>query len=164
LSRLSREQLFISGADNKYGMSQSDVVESRGSYFKITHGSLSISVPYSIFKGNTAVLDPKGVEEFRALLASRYPWLSRYALDIIVENARTGREQKLLETQSVAQRARNLLEKGSIERSLALLDKHIEECPEDAEALYVRGEALCRVGRLEEGYRCISKARLLSRS
>lgn len=141
-----------------------DIVEKSGRYFKIAHGSLSISVPYSIFKGKTAVLDQQGVEEFRTLLSSRYPWLSRFALDIIVENARAKMENDILEMQSVAQRARDLLERGSIELSLALLDKHIEECPEDAEALYVRGEALCRVGQMEEGYRCISKARLLSRS
>jgi hypothetical protein len=145
-------------------MSQRDTVDGKGSYFRIAHGSLSISVPYNIFKGNTAVLDPRGVEEFRILLSSRYPWLSRYALDIIVENARAGRERMIREAQSVAQRARTLLERGSIERALALLDKHMEECLEDAEALYVMGEALCRAGRMEDGYRCISKARLLSRS
>jgi hypothetical protein len=164
MSRTSRGQLFIGGPDNLDGMSQRDIVEKSKRFFRIAHGSLSISVPYSIFKGNTAVLDPEGVEKFRNILSSRYPWLSRYALDIIFENARVEREQKIQQMQSVAQRARGLLDRGFVERSLALLDKHLDQCPDDADALYVRGEALCRIGRMEEGFSCISKARLLSRS
>jgi tetratricopeptide (TPR) repeat protein len=130
--------------------------------FNIDHGKLSLSVPYKLFRGRTAVLDRDQVSGFRSLLSSRYPWLSENALDEILEKARKERERQIVEEKSSGRRARELMERGEIENALRILDHHLESCPEDPDALYVKGEALCRLGRSEEGYRCISAARKYS--
>lgn len=143
-------------------MSKRSCAHAHERYFQIEHGNLTVKVPYSIFKGNTAVLDPAEERRFRHLLSSRYPWLTANALDVIVDNAREERERGVQEMKSVFQKARELMEKDRIEGALGLLDRHLKDYPDDAEALYAKGEALCRLGKKEEGYRCISRARRLS--
>jgi tetratricopeptide (TPR) repeat protein len=143
-------------------MSKRNGADAHGRSFQIEHGNLTVKVPYSIFKGNTAVLDPAGERRFRHLLSSRYPWLTANALDVIVNNAREERERGVQEMKSVFQKARELIEKDRIEGALDLLDRHLKDYPDDAEALYAKGEALCRLGKREEGYRCISRARRLT--
>ena len=133
----------------------------KGIAFEIDHGNLRISVPHSLFKGRTAVLDQGGEESFKGLLSRRYPWLSNYALDIIVENARRERERRVRNEQTIAQRSRDLLDQNRVEAALALLEGHLRAFPNDADALYVKGEALCRLGRRDEGYSCMGKARSL---
>lgn len=120
-------------------MSKRNDIDVNGRFFQMEHGSLTVSVPYSIFKGNTAVLDPVGERRFRNLLSSRYPWLTMNALDVIVNNAREERERRIEEMKTVFQKARELIEKDRIEGALDLLDRHLEDYPDDAEALYAKG-------------------------
>jgi hypothetical protein len=65
-------------------------------FFEIRHGSLTIGIPYDLFKGRTAVPDEEAVERFKGLLRSRYPWLSENALGVIIENARKNREKQIV--------------------------------------------------------------------
>jgi len=143
-------------------MADGGTVKGSDRFFRIEHGNLTVSVPYGLFKGRTAILDEGKVWDFRRLLCSRYPWLSRNALDVIVENAMKERQDQISREQTSARNARTFIESGNPEKALTILNDHLGRCPEDAEALYAKGEALCRLGRTEEGYQCISKARRIT--
>ena len=58
-------------------------------YFTVYHGSLSVNVPRSLFKGMLAVVDGKEADSFYELVRSRYPWITRNSFDVMMEKART---------------------------------------------------------------------------
>jgi hypothetical protein len=96
-------------------------------YLLIEHGRLIIQVPLSIFRGTTAVMDERRVKDFRVMLASRYPWLSSFALDVILENARIEMNSRIRDLRTPIEKARELIDRGAFEESLRLLDSHLRE-------------------------------------
>jgi hypothetical protein len=133
-------------------------------FIKMYHGHLEINVPRRIFRDGTAETDPEEVERFRRTLASRYPWLSRHALDDVVKGAQEAMADHIERSRTAPERARVLLSRDRPSAALKIIEEHLIDNPEDAEAWYVAAEALCKMGRPEEGFRAMGRARSLSRT
>ncbi|KQM11300.1 hypothetical protein AOA80_09075 [Methanomassiliicoccales archaeon RumEn M1] len=132
-------------------------------FIKMYHGRLEINVPRSMFVGNTVELVPEEVERFRRTLSSRYPWLSRYALDEIVKGAQEAMADHMERTKGAVQRAREHLAKGQTRIALRLVEDHLVKEPEDADAWFLAAELLLKMGKGEDGFRAMNRARELSR-
>ncbi|MBM4237578.1 MAG: tetratricopeptide repeat protein, partial [Euryarchaeota archaeon] len=63
---------------------------------------------------------------------------------------------------SETEKARELISAGRFPEALRKMERLLRENPDEADAWYLRGEALCRMGRAEEGHRSIARARELS--
>jgi tetratricopeptide (TPR) repeat protein len=132
-------------------------------FIKIFHGRLEINVPRTMFKGSTAEMVPSEVEKFRVMLLTRYPWLSKYALDEVVKEAREAMVEHIERSKTAVQRARENLSAGRSRVALKIIEDHLVDEPEDAEAWYVAGEVLFKLDRSEDAFRAMSRARELSK-
>ncbi|MDR0309575.1 MAG: tetratricopeptide repeat protein, partial [Candidatus Methanoplasma sp.] len=119
----------------------------------MTHGSLTVSVPKNIFKGDCAVIDQEKAKPFREILKSRYPWLSDNSLDVLMESARKIMVSILDEETNGRSLSRYLDSQGKTEEAIMHLKRYLEKDPENADSWYALGELLCKVGRAEEGYK-----------
>ena len=144
-------------------MKQAARSQDNPNFIKMFHGRLVINVPRSMFRGGTAELVPDEVERFRRTLGSRYPWLSRYALDEIVKGAQDAMADYIERTKDPVQRAREHVAKGRTKVAMRLLEDHLVNEPDDADAWYLAAELLMKLGKGEDGFRAMSRARELSR-
>ena len=126
-------------------------------------GSLEINVPRRMFKDGTAEVIPAEEERFRRTVPARYPWLSRYALDEVVKEAQAAMADHIERSKTVPQRAREHIARGRTRVALRILEEHLIDEPEDAEAWYVTAEVLSKLGRMEDAFRAMTRARELSR-
>lgn len=127
----------------------------------VSHGKLLLTFPRSLFQGPDLVAREPEMSTFLQTVRSRYPWLSENALKVIVKNARRELERVIWEEKKGSRAGRELME-SDLELSIAHLQRHLHENPEDADAWYVLGESLCRAGRQEEGYQAFQRGRRLS--
>lgn len=61
------------------------------------------------------------------------------------------------------QRAREHLAKGQTRIALRLVEDHLVKEPEDADAWFLAAELLLKMGKGEDGFRAMNRARELSR-
>ncbi|NLI74109.1 MAG: hypothetical protein GX369_04980 [Euryarchaeota archaeon] len=132
-------------------------------FIKMYHGRLEINVPKKIFRGRTTELVPEEVVKFRQLLNSRYPWLSRHALDEVIRGAQEAMSDHLERTKDPVQRVREHVEKGRTRVAMKLLEDHLVKNPDDEDAWFLAAELLLKMGKSEDGFRAMAKARELSR-
>lgn len=144
-------------------MKQAARSQDNPNFIKMYHGRLEINVPKRMFKGGTAELVPEEVEKFRGTLSSRYPWLSRYALDEVIKGAQEAMADHIERSKGPVQRAREYAAKGRLRAALRLVEEHLVEAPEDADAWYLAAELMMKLGRGEDGFRAMARARDLSR-
>lgn len=135
------------------------VTREEGEHLVIEHGKLTLRLPRRLFRGGTAAYDEEERGRYREMLSTRYPWLSRHALNEIFERAKKEREKEIIEARGEVGRARALSDGGNLLMALEVLDRHLKKQPDDVNAWYLRGELLCRLGDEKEGYRSIAKAR-----
>ena len=128
-------------------------------YFTVYHGSLSVNVPRSLFKGTLAVVDGKEADSFYELVRSRYPWITRNSFDVMMEKARTEYLRIRDEETGGISTSRRLASEGDKKGAIAHLRQHLEEDPEDADAWMELGKLLCETGNTAEGYKAINEAR-----
>lgn len=135
-------------------------------FIQVRHGKMLINVPKAIFKGRTSALVEGEVAVFKKRLASRYPWLSKYALEVILEEARRTMESILEMERTEVEKARILFAEGRLQRALRMVDERLRIDPQDSDAWYLKGEILFKLGEKEMGYQAFAKARShsLSRS
>jgi Flp pilus assembly protein TadD len=133
-------------------------------FIKMFHGHLEINVPRRMFKDGTAEMVPSEVERFRATVQSRYPWLSRYALDEVVKEAQEAMADHIERSKTAPQRAREQMAHGRTRVALRILEEHLIDEPEDAEAWYVSAEVLFKLNRSEDAFRAMSRARDLAKT
>ena len=143
-------------------MKQAARAQDNPNFIKMFHGRLEINVPKRMFRGGTAEVVPEEAERFRSTLSSRYPWLSRYALDEVVKGAQEAMADHIERSKRPVQRAREHMTKGRTRVALKLLEDHLVEEPEDADAWYLAAELLMKMGKEEDGFRAMSRARQLS--
>ncbi|MDD3397995.1 MAG: tetratricopeptide repeat protein [Candidatus Methanomethylophilaceae archaeon] len=124
---------------------------------------MTLNVPRSLFHGPDVELIPEEVVRFGEQLQSRYPWLSNNALSIIMENACKEMRRVLWEEKRGAVAGRELASRGLLQESISHLRKHVADNPEDVDAWYALGEALCKAGEQEEGYEAFRHGRSLFR-
>ncbi len=131
-------------------------------FIKMYHGRLELKVPRSMFKDGTAETVPSEVERFRQTLTARYPWLSKYALDEVIKEAREAMADHIERSKRAHERAREQLAKGRTKAALKIVEDHLVEEPEDAEAWYVAAEVLFKLNLGEDAFRAMSRARELA--
>ena len=91
----------------------------------VTHGSLTIKVPRSLFKGRDAAPDEEKVRDFRNMLQRRYPWLSQNALDVVMRNARKEMMRVMDEETGGRNTSNRLASKGDYEKAIKHLERRI---------------------------------------
>jgi tetratricopeptide (TPR) repeat protein len=131
-------------------------------FIQVRHGRMLISVPKAIFKGRTSTLVASEAEVFKKRLASRYPWLSKRAIEVILEEAMSTMESILDLERSEVEKARMLFAKGRLQKALSSVEERLRIDPEDADAWYLKGEILFKLGDKEQGYKAFAKARSCS--
>ena len=127
----------------------------------VIHGSMTVKVPRSLFKGSDATPDEEKVADFRNMLQRRYPWLTRNALDVIMRNARKEMLRVMDEETGGRNTSNRLASQGDYEKAIRHLERHLEQNPQDADGWYALGELLCKAGRIEEGYKALNRGRSL---
>ncbi len=118
-----------------------------------------IGVPLKLFKDRSSVMDPSMADDFREKLSARYPWLSKDAVDVILKEAKRVRKEEIGRERTAIQKARDLISTGRYSEATRMLTKHLRSHPDDSDAWLLKGEALCKMGRSEEGFRAISMGR-----
>jgi tetratricopeptide (TPR) repeat protein len=131
-------------------------------FLPVSHGKMVINVPYSVFLNRTYHLAPEKWKELRQNLSVKYPWLSVYALDVVKEEIMDAMKEKILSEKTAAQRARDMVAKDNLQGAISWLEGHFELEPDDADAWYVYGEVLFKIGKKDEGFAALNKARKLS--
>jgi tetratricopeptide (TPR) repeat protein len=133
-------------------------------FIKMFHGHLEINVPRRMFKDGTAEMIPSEVEGFRRTVSARYPWLSKYALDEVVKEAQEAMADHIERSKTAPQRAREQMAHGRTRIALRILEEHLIDQPEDAEAWYASAEVLFKLDRAEDAFRAMNRARELSKT
>jgi len=131
-------------------------------FIKMYHGRLELKVPRKMFKDGTSETVPEEVERFKQTLQARYPWLSRYALDEVIKEAREAMTDHIDRSKKAHERARELLARGRVKAALKVIEDHLIVEPEDAETWYVAAEVLFKLERGEDAFRAMSRARELA--
>jgi len=128
-------------------------------FIEVRHGKMLISVPKGIFRANTSVLKEREAEQFKRQLASRFPWLTKNAIEVVMKEASETMESILDMERGAVDRARALFEKGKYAEALSLLEAYLMECPKDADAWYLKGEIYFKIGKRHEGFSAFARAR-----
>jgi Flp pilus assembly protein TadD len=130
-------------------------------FIEVSHGHLRVNVPLSAYEGTTYHIRPEEAEKLKRMLASRYPWLTQNALKVFIEEAEQAMYDRIQSQLGYMEKARHALQSGNHQRAKRMAERHIEVVPDDADAWYVLGESLCRLGETEEGFAALTKARSL---
>ena len=127
----------------------------------MAHGSLTVNVPRSLFRGNECAYDPAKQAEFGRMLRSRYPWLTEGSLEVFYRTAQ--REMLAVKDEETCGRNGSILleSSGDIEGAIKHLRKFLDDDPDDADSWLALGNLLCKAGRTEEGYKAINRAHSL---
>jgi predicted Zn-dependent protease len=128
-------------------------------FIEVRHGKMLISVPRSIFQGRTSSLRRKEAEEFKQVLASRFPWLSPNAREVVLEEAQETMESILEMERGAVGNAQKLFDEERYVQALTLLEEHLSEHPKDPDAWYLKGEIYFKMGKRSEGFGAFARAR-----
>lgn len=132
-------------------------------FIEVSHGHLKVNVPLTAYEGTTYHVKPEEAEKLKKMLASRYPWLSPNALKVFIEEAEQTMHDRIQSQLGYMEKARHAMQSGNYTRAKRMAERHIEEVPDDADAWYVLGESLCKLGETDEGFAAITKARNLAK-
>ena len=116
----------------------------QANHITVVHGSLTVDVPRSIFKGPECEIDPVKAEPFRKLVQDRYPWVSDSSMDVLLRKARMEMVRVRDEETNGRSHSSNLAAKGKLDEAIAHLRLHLETNPDDADSWYKLGELLCK--------------------
>ena len=120
-----------------------------------------VKVPSDLFSGADGVIDEARALPFRETLKNRYPWVNDNSLDVLMRKA-SQEYVRILDSETKGRAVSKKLEsKGLDEAALAHLERHLEQDPNDADSWYALGDLLCKMGRIEEGYKAYSRGRQL---
>lgn len=128
-------------------------------FIEVSHGHLKVNVPLTAYEGTTYHIKPEEAEKLKQMLASRYPWLSPNALKVFIEEAEQAMHDRIQSQLGHMEKARHALQSGNYQRAKRMAERQIEELPEDADAWYVLGESMCKLGETEEGFTALRIAR-----
>jgi tetratricopeptide (TPR) repeat protein len=147
----------------QYGTHWSEVVstdrdEKNPDFIQVAHGKMVTNISLRLFKGRSSAIDQSQADEFKQKLSGRYPWLSSDATRGIMAEAGRVRAEQIDKEETPVQKRMELVSAGRYGEAVGSLDKHLRDYPDDFDAWQVRGEALYKDGRSEEGYLPISLA------
>lgn len=132
-------------------------------FIQVSHGHLTVNVPLTSYVSGTYRLKEEEAEKLKALLASRYPWLTDNALKVFIEEAEQTMYDRIQSTLGYMDKARIALRSGNYEKARRMAERQLKKLPEDADAWYILGEALCRLDEKEEGFAAMAKARAFAK-
>ena len=127
---------------------------------RVKHGSLELNIPYSVFVKGTSELN-KGSGEYFSMLKQRYPWLTENSLAVLKKRTSDEMQRIIEEGLRGPKKARMLSRDGKDMQAIHHLEGYLIDFPDDADAWYVLGEILCKIGRADEGYKAINHGRRL---
>lgn len=128
-------------------------------HITVTHGSLTVDVPRSIFRGRECKVDPERAESFKKIMQDRYPWLTDNSVEVLIKKARMEMARVRDEETNGREHSRNLAASGKIDQAIEHMQLHLELEPDDGDSWYELGNLLCQAGRVEEGYKAFNKGR-----
>ena len=131
-------------------------------HITVVHGSLTVDVPRSIFRGPECEIDPERAAPFRRMVQDRYPWITENSMDVLLNKARKEMIRVRDEETDGRSHSANLASKGKLDEAIAHLQLHLESNPRDADSWYKLGELLCKAGRADEGYKALNTGRKLA--
>ena len=129
----------------------------------VRHGSMELNVPVSVFFKGTSDFNGTASEYF-SMLRRRYPWLTPDSIAVLRRSAQKEMQRIIDEKIRGPAKAKMLSAEGKDMQAVQHLESYLVERPDDADAWYVLGDILCRMGRDEEGYKAINHGRRLSGS
>jgi hypothetical protein len=127
---------------------------------RVKHGSLELNVPYSVFVKGTSELDINS-EEYFAMLRQRYPWLTANSITVLKRRTKEEMQRIIEEELRGPKKARLLSSENKDMQAIQHLESYLIDFPNDADAWYVLGEILCKIGRTDDGYKAINHGRRL---
>lgn len=131
-------------------------------HITVVHGSLTVDVPRSIFRGPDLDIDQERAKPFREMIQDRYPWITDNSMDVLLNKARKEMIRVRDEETNGRSHSANLAAKGKLDEAIAHLQLHLDSNPRDADSWYKLGELLCKAGRVEEGYKALNRGRELA--
>ncbi len=131
-------------------------------HITVTHGSLTVDVPRSLFKGPSCEIDEAAADRFKEMLRGRYPWLSESSTDVLMGKARKEMIRVLDEETKGRSHSRTLASDGKLSEAIAHMRLHLDMDPDDADSWYALGDLLCRSGDAAEGYKALNRGRELA--
>lgn len=131
----------------------------QANHISVAHGSLTVDVPRSIFKGRDCEIDPEKAAPFRRIVQDRYPWITDSSMDVLLNKARKEMIRVRDEETNGRSHSSALESRGKLDEAIAHMQLHLEMNPNDADSWYRLGELLCKAGRTEEGYRAFNMGR-----
>ena len=153
--------IFFKGMVVANGMA--DESRRNPNFIEVSHGHLLVNVPLTAYEGTTYHIKPEEAEKLKKMLASRYPWLTQNALKVFIEEAEQAMYDRIRSRLGYMEKARHEMQVGNYQRAKRMAERQIEELPDDADAWYVLGEAMCKLGETEEGFVALTKARSLAK-
>ena len=131
-------------------------------HITVTHGSLTVDVPRSLFKGPSCEIDEAAADRFKEMLRGRYPWLSESSTDVLRGKARKEMIRVLDEETKGRSHSRTLASDGKLSEAIAHMRLHLDMDSDDADSWYALGDLLCRSGDAAEGYKALNRGRELA--
>ena len=131
-------------------------------HITVTHGSLTVDVPRSLFKGPSCEIDEAAADRFKEMLRGRYPWLSESSTDVLMGKARKEMIRVLDEENKGRSHSRTLASDGKLSEAIAHMRLHLDMDSDDADSWYALGDLLCRSGDAAEGYKALNRGRELA--
>ncbi|MEI6796315.1 MAG: tetratricopeptide repeat protein [Methanomassiliicoccales archaeon] len=129
-------------------------------FLTVDHGKLALRIPLAAFDAQSGRLRLDRLPELKEQWVSRYPWLSRYALDTIVEEAEeTYQRQKKAKIDSARP--------GGVAPARPQDERHelikaLLKDPDDSRAWYALGELLMKQGQQEDGFKAMNLGRAIA--
>jgi hypothetical protein len=136
----------------------SDGVHDR--FLSVQHGNLTLRIPFSAFDPTTGRLRRERLPELKEQWRSRYPWLSKNALEVVVEEAE--------EAYQAQRKARvDAARPGGVSPAHASDARHdlikaLLKDPNDSRAWYALGELMMKHGQADDGFKAMNIGRAIA--
>jgi hypothetical protein len=129
-------------------------------FLTVDHGKLALRIPLSAFDSSTGKLKRERIPELKEQWVSRYPWLSKYALETIVEEAEEAFQRRKKEKVD-ASRPGGVAPARAQDARHELIKALLKD-PNDSRAWYALGELLMQQGQQEDGFKAMNLGRSLA--
>lgn len=129
-------------------------------FLTVDHGKLALRIPLSAFEPQSGRLRRERIPELKEQWTSRYPWLNKYALEAIIEEAEEA-YQKQKRAKVDAARPGGVAPTRSSDARHELIKALLKD-PDDSRAWYALGELLMQQGQQEDGFKAMNLGRSLA--
>lgn len=127
----------------------------------VHHGSTTVHIPRSVFRGDDAEIVAEEAERFRSVIMERYPWLSSNAVDVILNNGQREMRSVLDEETHGLAASRVLAAAGNTDGAIRHLKSWAEREPEDPDIWYALARLYFGKGDAESGHKAMNRGRSL---